>query len=53
MIDNRDGVWHEVQIASQKFKVSGWGFVIVTAKEMGVYNITCDGGGAAELNVQK
>ena len=52
MLDNRDGVWHNVTVGKQKFRVSGWGFIIVTASEVGNVSITCDGGGAATLNVQ-
>jgi len=53
MIDNRDNVNHTIVVKSQTFHLAAYGFAIVTATDLGVYNITCDGGGAAQLNVQK
>ena len=52
MLDNRDSKAHKLVVKSQTFNISGYGFSIVTAKDVGTYNITCDGGGAAELNVE-
>ena len=52
MLDNRDNKAHTIVIKSQTFRIPAYGFAIATAKELGTYNITCDGGGAAELNVE-
>lgn len=53
MIDNRENKAHTIVIKSQTFKLPVYGFAIVTAKDLGTYNITCDGGGAASLNVEQ
>lgn len=52
MIDNRDPVAHTFTFRTQTVTVAAYDFVIVTAKDLGDYNITCDGGGAAKLDVQ-
>jgi len=52
MMDNRDKVVHKFTFASQSVILPPQGFAIVSAREVGVYPITCDGGGAATLNVQ-
>lgn len=52
MLDNRDGVWHEIMIGKQRYKLSGWGYAITSVKNVGTYNITCDGGGSAELVIE-
>ena len=53
MLDNRDPGKHTIVVKSQTFKVAGYDFAIATAKDLGTYNITCDGGGAAELTVER
>jgi hypothetical protein len=52
MMDNRDAVSHAFVIGSQKFTLGKYGYKIVTASELGKFNITCDGRGSATLNVQ-
>ncbi len=52
MLDNRDDSAHTIVIKSQTFHIPAYGFTIATAKDLGTYNITCDGGGAAQLNVE-
>jgi hypothetical protein len=53
MLDNRDNAVHTIVVKSQTFHLGKYGFAIATAKDLGVYNITCDGGGSAQLNVEK
>jgi hypothetical protein len=52
MIDNRDAVAHTFAFNGQSYKVAGYDFAIVSAKGIGTYPITCDGGGAATLHVE-
>jgi len=52
MIDNRDKDAHTFVVGSLTYKVGAEGFAIATAKDVGTYNITCDGGGAAQVIVQ-
>jgi hypothetical protein len=52
MVDNREGVAHTVVLAKQTFKVPAWGFVIIYTQGKGKQVLTCDGGGAAEIDVQ-
>lgn len=53
MLDNRDAATHTFGFGGAKYTVKGYSFVIVTAPKAGTYYITCDGGGAAQMNVQK
>ena len=53
MLDNRDAVKHTLNLAGKNYTIIPYGFAIATAPAVGHYNITCDGGGAAELDVQK
>ena len=43
MIDNRDTVAHTIKIGSQSFRLSRFGFAMVTARDVGSYSIQCDG----------
>jgi len=52
MLDNRDATAHTIAFASQSYKIPAYGFVIATAKPPGTHNLTCDGGGAAVVNVE-
>ena len=52
MLDNRDNKAHTIVVKSQTFHLPSYGFAIITAKDAGTYNITCDGGGAGQLNVE-
>lgn len=52
MLDNRDNKAHTIKVKSRSFKLPAYGFAVISATETGTYNITCDGGGAAELNVE-
>ena len=53
MIDNRDSISRKYVISNQQYQVAPYGFVVATTPSTaGTYYITCNGGGAAVLNVQ-
>jgi hypothetical protein len=54
MMDNRDGKARKIAINGIKtYSVGAYDFVIAVApSKAGLYYITCDGGGAAQINVQ-
>jgi hypothetical protein len=52
MLDNRDPVAHTIAFKGTSVKIAGYGYAIVTPTVLGTYPITCDGGGAAVLNVE-
>jgi hypothetical protein len=52
MIDNRDSKPHKFKVGSTLYSVKAYGFAIATSKTLGVNFITCDGGGAAKINVE-
>lgn len=51
MLDNRDPVAHNFVVATQSFLIPGYDFAIALARDLGKYMITCDGGGAAGMEV--
>lgn len=55
MLDNRDGVAHKIAVqGGQSFNIKAYDFAIATAPSaIGTHYITCDGGGAANILVQK
>lgn len=53
MIDNRDNADHQIAIGTQTYKLSAYDFAIISIKKAGSYNITCDGGGAARVEISK
>lgn len=55
MLDNRDAVTHKIAVqGGQSFQVGAYNFAIATAPyTIGTHYITCDGGGAASILVQK
>ncbi len=53
MFDNRDTVAHRIGIDKlTTYHVDPYGFAVISAPVAGQYYITCDGGGAALLNVE-
>jgi cytoskeletal protein RodZ len=52
MLDNRDPKAHTIVIKSQSVRIPAYDYALVPATVLGTYNITCDGGGAAEINVK-
>jgi hypothetical protein len=55
MLDNRDGVARKIAITGgQSFNIGAYGFAVATApSKIGIHYITCNGGGAASITVQK
>lgn len=53
MLDNRDASSHSIKLGSQTFKIVGYDYALYYSPTIGKINITCDGGGAAVLNVEK
>lgn len=55
MLDNRDGAARKIAIqGGQTFQIKAYDFAIATAPSaIGTHYITCDGGGAASILVQK
>lgn len=53
MIDNRDNKSHQIGIGTKTYKLEAYDFAIVSIQKIGTFNITCDGGGAANVWVQK
>lgn len=53
MLDNRDSVRHVIGIGTNKYTVPAYGYAIISVNTPNAYYITCDGGGAAEIKVQK
>jgi hypothetical protein len=53
LLDNRDDASHKFTVGSQNYSLGKYGFAVVTARELGTYNILCDGGGAASIFVQQ
>lgn len=52
MLDNRDAQAHTIAIKSQSVRIPAYDYALLPATVLGTYNITCDGGGAAEINVE-
>ncbi len=52
MLDNRDGTAHTFAWKGGSVRIAGYGYAIETVSVLGQYPITCDGGGAEQLNVQ-
>ncbi len=53
LFDNRDAKSHTIAVAGQSYSVGAYGAAVAAVWKAGTYNITCDGGGAASLTVQK
>lgn len=52
MLDNRSDRAHTFTVGGVDYPTPAYGFAVVTASTLGQYNILCDGGGAASLNVE-
>jgi len=60
MLDNRDATAHTIKANGQTVRIAGYDYAVIyptlTTKDstdLTLSNITCDGGGAATLNVEK
>lgn len=52
MLDNHDEVGHTFNLEGHLYGVGAYRYVIVTPQKVGTQYVTCDGGGAATLQVQ-
>lgn len=54
MLDNKDNITRSIKIVGgQSFRITAYNYAIATApSKEGVYYITCDGGGSAQIKVQ-
>jgi len=54
MLDNKDNAVRSIKIVGgQSFRISAYNYAIATAPyKEGIYYITCDGGGSAQIKVQ-
>lgn len=53
LLDNRDERAHTFAVAGRSYHVGGYSAAVVSIAKAGTYAITCDGGGAASVTVQK
>lgn len=53
MLDNRDPKPHTVKVAGKTYSLKAYDYAIATISKAGEYNLTCDGGGSALVNVEK
>lgn len=53
LLDNRDAQSHTFALAGHSYSVGGYGASVAAVWKTGKYQITCDGGGAAALTVEK
>jgi plastocyanin len=53
MLDNRDATAHTIKADTQTFRIAGYGYALLHTSAISSINITCDGGGAALLTVEK
>ena len=60
MLDNRDKVAHTIKANGQTFRIAGYDYALIYPAtvtkdniDLTLSNVTCDGGGAAFLNVEK
>ena len=51
MLDNRDNKTRKIVFLDRLYNIGAYNYVIVTADKLGKFYITCDGGGAAQINV--
>lgn len=52
MLDNRDNRSHKIKVGATTYSIGAYGYVIATAKTVGLNYILCDGGGTGRLQVQ-
>jgi hypothetical protein len=52
MLDNRDNTAHTIKVGGTSYSLGAYGFRVVKASAKGKLQVTCDGKGAAVLNVQ-
>ncbi|HRY36839.1 MAG TPA: hypothetical protein P5230_03120 [Candidatus Magasanikbacteria bacterium] len=52
MLDNRDNKTRKIVFMSRLYNIGAYSYTIVTADKLGKSYITCDGGGAAQIEVK-
>lgn len=52
MIDNRDPLAVKIGLGGKNYLIPKYGFTIISADRVGTNYLTCNGGGAAQINVQ-
>ncbi len=52
MVDNRDKTLHRIGFGKAAYTVKGYSFLILTATAPGTVTLTCDGGGAGQVNIE-
>lgn len=52
MLDNRDPVAHTIAFKGFSQRIVAYGWYITTVYNAGTFDITCDGGGSAQLTVE-
>ncbi len=52
MLDNRDNKTRKIVFMSRLYSIGAYSYTIVTADKLGKSYITCDGGGAAQIEVK-
>ncbi len=53
MLDNRDKKSHTIRVSGQTIAVAALDYQLLYPKTEGTFQMTCDGGGTAVLNVEK
>ena len=53
MLDNRDAKIHTLKVAGQTYSVKSYDYTLAYFSKAGTYELTCDGGGAATVNIEK
>ncbi len=52
LLDNRDDEAHTIAVAGQSYRIGAYGAAVAAVWKTGTHQITCDGGGAASINVE-
>ncbi len=54
MLDNRDSKSHRLTLGNVVYSLPAYGYVVTKAPSLvGTFPLTCDGGGAANINIEK
>lgn len=53
LLDNRDAKAITIAVAGQSYKIGAYSAAVAAVWKVGTHQITCNGGGAASLTVQK
>jgi hypothetical protein len=53
MLDNRDAKNHTVKVNGQSYSIKSYDYSLAYFSKAGTYQLTCDGGGAATVNIEK